>query len=104
MNCSGKFFVPIVMGGPERSPMVFEPESPPQPPPSNASATAVAAAAATLFTRGTSSHGPVVGRSRRLPLAGLHRQREPERAALAGLGLGPDPAAVVLDDPLAHGK
>src|SRR4051794_30699470 len=102
MNCSGKFLVPIVMGGPGRFPVVFEPESsPPQPAAVTASATTAAAATAACLMRRISGDGPVVGRRRSVARAGLDRQREPERAALARLRLGPDPAAVVLDDPLA---
>src|SRR5205085_1391927 len=40
--------------------------------------------------------------ARRLRRGALDRQREAERAALAGRALRPDAAAVMLDDPLAH--
>src|SRR3954471_12417499 len=98
MNCSGKFFVPIVICG--RAPAVavvagFFESPPPQP---ASSAMSRAASAAMVAGRGISGYGRLVacgvGRRR------LHRQREAERAALARLALGPDPATVLLDDPL----
>src|SRR3954463_1719911 len=103
MNCSGKFFVPIVICG--RAPGVavvtafFEPPPSPQP---ASSAMSRAASAAMVPGLRISGYGRLVacgvGRRR------LHRQREAERAALARLALGPDPAAVLLDDPLAHSE
>src|SRR3954447_26377935 len=101
MNCSGKFFVPIVICGAAGVVGVcflglVLPSSPP-PQPLSAIRRAVRAAVAHLMR--ASRYG------RRVLLAvvgGLGGQREPERAALAGLALGPDPAAVLLHDALAH--
>src|SRR4051794_9356842 len=101
MNCSGKFFVPIVISGPAGFAGWPPPEPAPSPPqPASASATRTrAAAAAVMSARRISGYGRLVVRG---PLWRAFRgQREPERAALAGLALGPDAAAVLLDDPVA---
>src|SRR4051812_40260426 len=101
MNCSGKFFVPIVICGAAGVvavcflALVLPPSSPPQPP----SAIKRTASAAVHHLMRASRYcrrvfAAVVG--------GLGREREPERAALARLALGPDPAAVLLHDALAH--
>src|SRR3954467_4485492 len=100
MNCSVKFFVPIVIGGASDgapTPFFSKSELPPQP----ASATIRTATAAVSLRDLISGYGCLVAgggarRSRR------GRQLEAEGAAVAGLALGPDAAAVVLHDPLAH--
>src|SRR4051794_22276640 len=101
MNCSGKFFVPIVICGPLATAPVFPllPDPPPPPQP-DSNAINMAAAAAVARARVISGYGRLV--------AGwvghgcLRWQGEAERAALPGLALGPDPPAVLLHDPLAH--
>src|SRR4051795_6988560 len=102
MNCSGKFFVPIVICGPP-PPVAVVPPLPDPPPPHPLSNTiSRAAAAAMARARFISGYGGLVaGAVRR---GGFRRQREAERTALPGRALGPDPPTVLLDDPLAHGE
>src|SRR3954447_5946664 len=102
MNCSGKFFVPIVICGGAACVVVFFGASPPPPPqPERATSAIRRAASAAVYRRvGMSGDGRLVALA--VGGGGLGREGEPERAALARLALGPDPAAVLLDDPLAH--
>src|SRR3954470_20883512 len=102
MNCSGKFLVPIVIwggGGWVAVCLGVSLPSPPQPV-RPTSAIRRAAGAAVYHLMRTSGYGWLVARAVRC--RGLDGQGEPEGAALARLALGPDPAAVLLDDPLAH--
>src|SRR4051794_2929356 len=98
-NCSGKFFVPIVISGPAAVVVVPLPEPPPpsSPPQPAASAarTTRAASAAVRTTLLISGYGRLVARG--AVGGGVGGQREPECAALARLALRPDAAAVLLD-------
>src|SRR4051812_6203831 len=101
MNCSVKFFVPIVIVGTSdgAGPAFFsEPELPPQP----ANATIMTATAAVRWRGVISGYGCLVPGSRTLAHARRRRQLNPEGPPLARLALSPDPPAVVLDDPLAY--
>src|SRR4051812_7972523 len=105
MNCSGKFFVPIVICGP--GPVLPVEPPPPEPPPPQPDSSAMSiSAASTAMARGRLiSRGYarlLADRSRRCRR--LRWQGEAERAALPGFALGPDPPAVLLDDPLADGE
>src|SRR5919112_1820965 len=108
MNCSVNFFVPIVMTGAPAT--VFEPpepSSPPQPVSASASMTAAVrpASAAVRRRRIISGYGsPVASRHAGARAALGGGQGEPEGAPLAGAALGPDAAAVALDDPPADGE
>src|SRR3954464_7917798 len=104
MNCSVKFLVPIVMtGASDGAPGPFffpESELPPQP-----AITATRTASAAVGRRNLiSGYGCLVTGDRTLRDGGGHGNLELERAPLPRLALGPDPAAVVLHDPLADGK
>src|SRR4051794_39756965 len=102
MNCSGKFFVPIVICGPPPRVAVVPPLPEPPPPHPLSNAISRAAAAAIARARFISGYGGLVaGAVRR---GGFRRQGEAERTALPGRALGPDPPTVLLDDPLAHGE
>src|SRR4051794_15882627 len=107
MNCSGKFFVPIVMSGPDGGFAVVsaaEPSLPPPPQPASSAATSTRAASAAVREAGRiSGYGRLVVRRARGG-AGVGGKGEAERAALARLALCPDPTAVLLDDPVAHGE
>src|SRR3954447_19121013 len=104
MNCSVKFFVPIVTVGP----CGFGPEldfPPPPPQPASASTRTVAARAAIdLPLIMASGYGGLASRRFAGGELRVRRQREAERASAPRLTLGPDATAVVLDDPLAHGQ
>src|SRR3954469_4998327 len=105
MNCSGKFFVPIVMSGPDGGFAVVAAAElslppPPQPPTSAAMSTRAASAAVREAGR-ISGYGRLVVRRARGG-AGVGGNGEAERAPLARLALCPDPPAVLLDDPVAH--
>src|SRR4051794_19366031 len=102
MNCSVKFFVPIVIvGASDGAPPPFfdESELPPQP----ASATIRTAIAAVRKRDLISGYGCLVTGCGRLRRGGGGGELEVERAALAGVALGPDAGAVVLPDALADG-
>src|SRR4051812_3085030 len=99
-NCSGKFFVPIVISPPGPVfPVSLPPPFEPPPPQPASSAIRRTATAAVSRPRVISGDGRLV--ARRLGRGDLRGQGEPERAALAGRALRPDAAAVMLDDPLA---
>src|SRR6476661_196117 len=103
MNCSVKFFVPIVMAGASDGavpPFLPEPELPPQP----ASATIRTATAAVRMRLLISGYGCLVTRDGMLWNPGGHRDLEVEGTPPTGGALRPDPAAVVLDYALAHGQ
>src|SRR3954468_7866996 len=104
MNCSGKFFVPIVICGAAVWVVVFFGASalPPPQPGRAASAISRAASAAVYHLVRMSGDCRLVALA--VGCGGLGREREAEGAAFARLALGPDPAAVLLDDPLAHGQ
>src|SRR3954465_952683 len=100
MYCSVKSLVPIVIGG-GGGLLPPLPSPPPHPLSASTSRRAVAAVAAiagrTLMPSGYC--GLAAGGFAGPP--GVGGQRELEGAAAAGRALGPDPPAVVLDDPLA---
>src|SRR3954471_1524856 len=97
MNCSVKFLVPIVIVGASDgfcAPFFDESELPPQP-----ASAAIRTATAAVSRRGLiSGYGCLVAGGRLLRSRGGGRQLEAERAAAAGLALGPDATAVVLHD------
>src|SRR4051794_9442617 len=101
MNCSVKFLVPIVIAGAsDGAPPFFllESELPPQP----ANATTRTAMAAVNRRNLISGYGCLVTGRRPLRDLGGHRDLEPEGTPLTRPAIRPDPAAVVLDDSLAH--
>src|SRR4051812_17590624 len=102
MNCSVKFFVPIVIVGPcGFGPELDFPPSPPQP--ASASTRTVAARAAIeLPLIIASGYGGLAARRFAGGQLRIRGQREVERAPASLLADRPDPATVVLDDPLAH--
>src|SRR5436305_8966238 len=88
----------VISGDAPELPVPVPPFDPPQPHSSARTRTARAAVRRPRVISG--GYGRTV--ARRLARRGTGGEREAERAASAGRALRPDPAAVVLDDPLAH--